>query len=166
MSANHSDAEVGTHPLEALWQRGDLGSWAASLAPNVILYSEIFRRPFFGRKAVVEVYRAGLGLLGDFVVTDRFADGRAQLLFWNGEIAGRRIEGVDLLRLNEHGATSEIRVLVRPLRDVALFAAAAGPVLAARRSRFRGLVAQSLVAPLRLLVTAADVIGSRLTQRR
>jgi hypothetical protein len=49
---------------------------------------------------------------------------------WRADCGGKTIEGVDVVRVNEDGQVDEIRVLIRPLVSIALFAQTLGPPLA------------------------------------
>jgi hypothetical protein len=84
------------------------------------------------------------------------------MLFWRTNVAGRVIEGTDRLRYDEHGKIAEIRVLIRPLVDIAVFASAIGLPLAARRSPVRGVLARLLMLPLKGVLTVADTVAFRL----
>lgn len=90
----------------------------------------------------------------------------AHAFFWETEIAGRRIEGADLMRYDEQGRIAEIRVLIRPLVSIAVFASAVGPPLAATQGSARGALARLLTLPLKGFLTVVDVAASRLTGLR
>jgi len=65
-------------------------------------------------------------------------------------------------RYDEQGKIAEIRVLIRPLVDIAVFASAIGPPLAARKSPIRGVLVRVLMLPLRGILTVTDTVASRL----
>ncbi len=67
---------------------------------------------------------------------------------------------------DEQGKIAEIRVLIRPLVNIAMFASAIGPPLAARRSPVRGALVRLLTLPLKGILTVADVVASRLIELR
>src|SRR4051812_49525431 len=85
---------------------------------------------------------------------------------WRGEIGGRVVEGADFVRADARGKITEIRVFIRPLVDIGVFAGAAGPPLARRRGRLQALVLRALTLPLRALLAAVDAVAPRLAQRR
>ncbi len=99
---------------------------------------------------------------GEVEITSEFADADSRVFFWRADLAGRLIEGADLLRCDEHGKIAEIRVLIRPLADIAVFASAIGPPLAVRRSPTRGALVRLLTLPLKVILAVADAVASRL----
>jgi len=132
----------------------------------VELHSPVVTTPFRGREAAAELYGVLFSAFGDVDLTDEFAADDVHAFFWRADVNGRRIEGADLLRSNQRGEISEITVLIRPLVDIAAFAAAVGPALARRRGRLRSVAVRLLTLPLRAILAAADVVASRLTQPR
>jgi hypothetical protein len=157
---------MATHPFRAAWQTRDLEAWADALATDVVLHSPIIRTPFRGRAAVTELFDVLFGTLGHFDVLEEFAAENAHVFFWRADVGGRSVEGADLLRFDAAGKISEIKVLIRPLVDIAAFAAVVGPPLGAKRGRIRGSVLRLLTLPLTALLKLADTIATRLTQRR
>jgi len=154
------------HPYRRAWQTRDATAWADALAPDVVVYSPILTTPFRGREAAVELFTILFERLGAMDITHEFADGDCHAFFWRVRCGAHSTEGVDLLRANEQGEISEIRVLIRPLPDIAVFAAAIGPPLAARRAPMRGPVARAMVLPLRVILAVADRLAARLVQPR
>jgi hypothetical protein len=155
---------VDAHPYRLAWQTRDLDAWADALAPDVVMNSPVFRAPFEGRDAAVELFGVLFDALGPVTITHEFADGDSRVFFWHADIGGRDVAGLDLIRSDEHGEICEITVLIRPLVGIAVFAAAVGPPLAAKRGRLRGLVVRLLTAPLTLMFAVIDRVASRLTQ--
>jgi hypothetical protein len=131
-----------------------------------VLHSPIIKTPFQGRDAVAELFDVLFDSLGDFDVVEEFAAENAHVFFWRADVGGRSVEGADLLRVDGTGKISEIKVLIRPLVDIAAFAAVIGPPLGAKRGRVRVPLLRLLTLPLTALLTLADAIASRLTQRR
>jgi hypothetical protein len=152
-------------PFRAAWRTRDARAWAQALAPDIVVHSPVLSSPFRGRDAAAEVYEVLFGVFGDVTITDELSAPGANVYHWRGAIGRRTIEGADLVRFDERRRVSEIRVFIRPLADLAVFAAAAGPALARRRGRARAVVTAVLVAPLRPLLAVADVVAARLTQR-
>jgi hypothetical protein len=159
-------AAVDEHPYCTAWQTRDVHTWARALAPDVVMYSPILTRPFRGREAAIELFGVLFDELGEMQIIDELSDGDTHAFFWRVRVAAKSIEGVDLLRRNEQGEITEIRVLIRPLPDIAVFAGAIGPALAAKRAPIRGPLARLMVLPLRVILTLADTLSSRLIQRR
>lgn len=155
---------MSRHPFLAAWETRDLDTLAAVLAPDVVAHSPMLTAPFSGREAVLEIYDVLFGVFHEFDVTDEFAAGHTHVFFWRAGVADGRIEGTDLIRHDESGKISEIRVLIRPLTGIADFAAAVGPPLARRRGRVRLILVRLLATPLRWLLVAADRISGRLVR--
>jgi SnoaL-like domain len=154
------------HPYRTAWQTRDLEVWGQALAADVVLYSPILRTPFRGREAAIELFGVLFEKLGEVEITDELAEGDSRVFFWRARVGARTIEGVDLVRKEPGGKITEIKVMIRPLVDIATFAGAIGPQLAAKRGRLRGPLARFLNAPLRSIFALIDTIASRLTQRR
>jgi hypothetical protein len=133
-----------------------------ALSPEVVLHSPVVRTPFRGRSAARELYGILFETFGNVEITDELAGADTHVFFWRANVAGRVIEGADLLRQGEQAKITEIRVLIRPLVSIAVFAAAVGPPLAARRSPTRGALVRLLTLPLKGILTVADTVSSRL----
>jgi hypothetical protein len=157
---------VASHPLRAVWQTRDVRTIAAALADDVVLHSPIVRKPFEGREEAVELFEVLLERLGEFEITDQLEAGDTHAFFWRADAAGRWIEGADLVRHDADGRIKEVQVLIRPLLGIAAFAAAVGPALASRRGRLNAIAVRLMVGPLRAFLTVADILSSRLVQRR
>jgi hypothetical protein len=157
---------VDRHPFRAAFETRDLETWINQLADDAVAHSPMFKAPFRGRETLAELYDVLFSAFGDFEITDEFTAGDSSAFFWRGEMKGRTIEGVDLLRKDREGKISEITVFIRPLVAIADFGAGAGPPLARRRGRFRSFLARVVAAPLRALFAITDVIGTRLVLRR
>jgi hypothetical protein len=153
---------VGDHPFRTAWRTRDLDTWIEALSPEIVLRSPVVRTPFRGRPAARELYGVLFDTFGEVEFVGEFADADSHAFFWRANVAGRVIEGTDLLHHDEQGKIAEIRVLIRPLVDIAVFAAAIGPPLAARRSPVRGALARLLMLPLKGILTVADAVASRL----
>ncbi len=150
------------HPFRAAWRTRDLDAWLEALSPEVVLHSPVVRIPFRGRSAARELYGVLFETFGNVEITDELAGADAHVFFWRANVAGRVIEGADLLRHGEQAKITEIRVLIRPLVSIAVFAAAVGPPLAARKSSTRGALVRLLTLPLKGILTVADTVSSRL----
>jgi len=157
---------VDAHPFRTAWRTRDLDAWADALALDVVLHSPTLKTPFRGREVATELYGILFDAFGDVEITDELAHADSHAFFWRANIGNRTIEGADLLRFDEHGKISEVRVLIRPLVDIATFAAVIGPPLAAKRGRIRGLLVRLMTLPLRAILAVADTVATRLIQRR
>ena len=92
--------------------------------------------------------------------------GPVTVFLWRAPARGRTIEGADVVRMDDRGKVNEIRVLIRPLIDIARFASVLGPPLAGRRGELRRVLAAVTIAPLELILALVDVIAPLLVQRR
>lgn len=161
-----ADAQARAHPYLTAWRTRDLDRWGDALAPDVVMHSPILRRPFAGREAAVELFGVLFDVLEEVEITGGFVEGDSHVFFWKANVGVSRIEGVDLIRSNQEGKICEIKVMIRPLVDIATFAAAIGPPLAAKRGAGRALLLRFLSLPLRAILLAADAVASRLLHRR
>jgi hypothetical protein len=156
----------GSHPFLAAFENRDLDAWVDALAADVVVHSPIIRAPIIGREAVAELYGVLFSALGRLDVTDEFAVDDSHAFFWRVDVGGRWVEGADLVRHDEHGKISEITALVRPLADIAVFAAAVGPPLARKRGRVRVPLLRLLTLPLQAILAVTDMVATRFVQRR
>jgi hypothetical protein len=156
---------VDVHPYRAAWQTRDLDDWAQALAPDVQMHSPIFKSPFLGRDAAVELFGILFDSIGTMELIDELAAGDTRVFFWRADIGGRWVEGMDLIRHDQHGKIAEIRVLIRPLAGIAAFGAAIGPPLAAKRGALRAPLLRVLMLPFNAILALADAVASRLVQR-
>ena len=140
---------VDEHPFRTAWRTRDLDAWIEALSPEIVLHSPVVQTPFEGRSAARELYGVLFDTFGEVEFVGEFADTGSHAFFWRANVGGRVIEGVDRLRYDGRGKIVEIRVLIRPLVDIAVFAAAIGPPLAARKSPARGALVRLLMLPLK-----------------
>jgi len=150
------------HPFRAAWRTRDVDTWVDALSPDVVLRSPVVTGPFRGRAAARELFGVLFATFGELEVTDELRDGSTHAFFWRGELAGRSIEGADLLRYDAEGKVVEISVLIRPLLSTAVFASAIGPRLASRYGCARGVIVRLLTLPITAMLALADVLAPRL----
>ncbi len=96
---------------------------AALLAEDVVFYSPIVYTPQRG-KAVTMVYlqAAAQTLPGDgaFHYTKQVLAGDTAVLEFETTVAGKYVNGVDIIRCSEAGQIVEFRVMLRPLQAINL----------------------------------------------
>jgi hypothetical protein len=153
---------VDEHPFRTAWRTRDLDAWIEALAPEIVLHSPVVRTPFRGRSAAAELFGVLFERFGEMEIIGELAGTDSRAFFWRADVGGRFIEGADLLCYDEHGKIAEISVLIRPLADIAVFASAIGPPLAARQNPIRGALVRLLTLPLKTILTLADTVASRL----
>lgn len=96
----------------------DLALINAILAPDVIFNSPVVVKPYHGREQVMALLRVLAQTFEDFVYTDELvADDEIQdrAFIFDATVAGKRVQGVDLVRYNEEGFITDLTVMVRPL---------------------------------------------------
>jgi hypothetical protein len=157
---------VDVHPFRAAWQTRDLDAWSSTFAPEIVLHSPMIKMTFRGQEAATELYGVLFDALEEFQITHEFARPDEYACFWLASAGGRTIEGSDLIRHDEQGKIAEVRVFIRPLASIAIFAAAVGPPLAAKRGPVQGLLLGVLTLPLKAIFAAVDFLAPRLIQRR
>jgi SnoaL-like domain len=157
---------MDVHPFRNAFQTRDLDAWSDALADDVVAHSPIFTTPFAGRDSVLELYSVLFEALGDFEITDELANGDSRAFFWHADLGRRKIQGVDLVRVDRQGKIAEITVLIRPLVDIAAFGSTVGPPLARKRGAIRGVLVRLISAPLGWMMALVDAIAPRMVQRR
>jgi len=111
-------------------ERHDIDGASALLAEDVVFHSPATFHPFVGRATVSRLLSLVADTFEDFRYTDQLeADGAHALIFRAG-IAGRQLEGIDLLRLDGDGLIADFTVMLRPLSGLVPFAQAVGEKVA------------------------------------
>lgn len=154
------------HPLRTAMEARDVDAMVATLAPDVVFRSPAVSTPFVGREAVRELFTALIASLEEFEYTHEIDGGETRVIGFRARIAGRPVEGVDLLEHDADGRVREITVYARPLSGAAAFVAAIGPRLAAARSPARGRFAAIGTRPLPGFLAFVDAVGARLIRAR
>jgi SnoaL-like domain len=112
--------------FRAAVERMDIESAHALLAPDIVFHSPVTFHPFIGRETV----GALLGLVSetfeDFRYTDELETDGAHALIFRANVAGKELEGIDLLRIGEDGLIADFTVMIRPLSALVPFAQAMG----------------------------------------
>jgi hypothetical protein len=102
----------------------DIEAAGELLAAEIVFHSPVTFHPFVGRETVTRL----LGLVGqileDFRYTDELLIDGAHALIFRASVAGREIEGMDLLRFDEEGLIDDFTVMLRPLSGLVPFAQA------------------------------------------
>ncbi len=155
-----------THPFRAFWETGDLATWIEAMEADVVLHSPMITTPFDGRQTAAELYGTLFEVLDHFEVAEELSAGDSYACLWRATAAGRRIEGADFITSRPDGKIAEVRVLIRPLVNIAAFATDVGPALAAKRGRLQAALVRVLNLPLRIVFALADAVVPRLVMRR
>jgi hypothetical protein len=154
------------HPFRALWESGDLEAWLDACEPDVVLHSPLITAPFRGRESGAELYGVLLETLDGFEIAGEWSAGDSYVCIWHADVGGRRIEGADFIRSSSTGKIAEVTVLIRPLVNLAAFASAVGPPLAAKQGRIQAILVRLFNLPLKVVLTLTDIVAPRLVIRR
>ena len=140
MNAENTAAEF-RRAVEA----GDPDALEDLLAEHVVFRSPAVHTPYEGHVATMVILRAVTRVFDDFRYTRSYAEqGHAlggHALVFEATVAGRAVEGIDLIRVNGDGLIDDLRVLVRPLSGVNALVARMGeeiPTVVAELDLARG----------------------------
>jgi len=115
------------------WHRhtkGELpGGLDELLDDDVVFYSPVVFTPQRGKQITAEYLRAAFGTLaggqpvggtaeGGFRYTKQVTAGDTAVLEFETTLAGKYVNGVDIIRCNDAGKIVEFRVMIRPLQAV------------------------------------------------
>ena len=110
--------------FRAAVERGDVEAAAQLLAPDVVFHSPVTFHPFVGRDTVSGLLALVAQTFEDFRYTDELEADGAHALIFRASVAGRELEGIDLLRFDADGLISDFSVMLRPLSGLLPFAEA------------------------------------------
>jgi ketosteroid isomerase-like protein len=117
--------------FRAAVEQGDIDAASELLAADVVFHSPATFYPFVGRETVSRLLGLVAQTFEDFRYTDELAavDGAHALIF-RASVAGRELEGIDLLRFDDDGLIADFTVMVRPISALMPFAQAMGEKVA------------------------------------
>ncbi len=113
-------------PFRAAIERLDLDAVAALLAPDIVFHSPVTFHPFIGRDTVSRLLALVADTFEDFRYTDELETDGAHALIFRANVAGKELEGIDLLRFDDDGLIADFTVMIRPLSGLIPFAQAMG----------------------------------------
>ena len=96
------------------------------LAAEIVFHSPVTFHPYVGRDTVAQLLSLVAQTFEDFRYTDELVADGAHALIFRASVAGRELEGVDLLRFDRQGLIAEFTVMLRPLSGLIPFAQAMG----------------------------------------
>jgi SnoaL-like domain len=117
--------------FRAAVERLDIDAARELLAPDIVFHSPVTFHPFVGRDTVVQLLTLVAGTFEEFRYTDELAVDGAHALIFRASVAGKELEGIDLLRFDQHGLIADFTVMLRPLSGLIPFAQAMGEKAAA-----------------------------------
>jgi len=112
--------------FRAAAERGDIDAARELLAPNIIFHSPVTFHPFVGRDTVVKLLSLVASTFEDLRYTDELVLDGAHALIFKASVAGKELEGMDLLRSDEQGLIVDFTVMLRPLSGLIGFAQTMG----------------------------------------
>jgi hypothetical protein len=112
--------------FRAAVERLDMDAARELLAEDIVFHSPATFHPFVGRETVGRLLGIVAQTFEDFRYTDELETDGAHALIFRASIAGREIEGLDLLRLDEDGLICDFTVMLRPISGLLPFAQAMG----------------------------------------
>jgi hypothetical protein len=111
-------------------ESGDIEGARELFAEDIVFHSPATFHPFVGRETVMALLRIVAETFEDFRYTDEFEADDAHALIFRAAIAGREIEGIDLMRFDDAGLIDDFTVMLRPLSGLVPFAQAIGEKVA------------------------------------
>lgn len=112
--------------FRAAVEREDVQGVRELLAPDIVFHSPVTFHPFVGRDTVLALLSLVAQTFEDFRYTDELAAGGAHALIFRASVAGKELEGIDLLRFDGQGQIADFTVMLRPLSGLIPFAQAMG----------------------------------------
>jgi SnoaL-like domain len=107
-------------------ERKDLDAVGELLAAQIVFHSPVTFHPFLGRETVTALLGEVVQVFEDFRFTDELEMDGAHALIFRATVAGKEIEGIDLLRFDADGLIADFTVMLRPLSALVPFAQAMG----------------------------------------
>jgi hypothetical protein len=107
-------------------ERLDIQAVSLLLAEDVVFHSPVTFHPFLGRETVTKLIGLVAETFEDFRYTDELSLPSGHALIFRTSVAGRELEGIDLLRFDEDGLIADFTVMLRPLSGLIPFAQAMG----------------------------------------
>ena len=112
-------------------ERQDIEAVRELLAADIVFHSPVTFHPFLGRDTVMGLLSLVSQTFEDFRYTDELATDGAHALIFKANVAGKELEGIDLLRFDEDGLIADFTVMLRPLSGLIPFAQIMGEKTAA-----------------------------------
>ncbi|MFI6440071.1 nuclear transport factor 2 family protein [Streptomyces sp. NPDC050759] len=116
------------HPFPKAIENGDADAVAALLADDVVFTGPVTVESYPGKAITAAILRGALLIYEDITYIREIAnpDGRNHAFVFTATVAGKQIQGCDLLHVDCDGKIDEITVMVRPLSAAQAVAEAAG----------------------------------------
>ncbi len=116
--------------FRAAVERQDINAVSDLLAPGIVFHSPVTFHPFVGRETVMGLLTLVAETFENFRYTDELQGEGTHALIFRASVAGKELEGIDLLRIDEQGLIADFTVMVRPLSGLIPFAQIMGEKVA------------------------------------
>ena len=158
-----TDTRAGTgvapHPVRLAMEARDFDAFKKQLSPDMVLRSPVTSTPVVGAEAI-----ALIGFILEEYEEVKFVgewSGQgSHVLATRGRMGGRRVDVVDVMRVDGRGQVVEMRIHARPMSGTATFAAVIGPRLARRNGSRRARVVAALARPLPAMLSVVDRLAA------
>ena len=113
-------------------QTGDLSILNDLLADDVVFRSPIAYKPYEGKQVVFFILTNVIQVFQDFTYHREFysEDGENAVLEFSANVSGKSLNGIDMIRFNEHGQIIDFEVMIRPMSGLAALAEQMGARIA------------------------------------
>jgi hypothetical protein len=110
------------HPFRiAIENRVAPAEFRKLFSPDVVIFAPILTKPVIGLDKVLNILNAAVKIASPIEYTLEVSDPAQTFLFWHGKAGRFTVEAVTILKEDEHGLISEIRVVMRPWPIVTIF---------------------------------------------
>ena len=100
----------------------DHGRITSMLADEIAFYSPVIYKPASDRVYIEQVLKFVAESIENFHYTDEFEQPGGCALVFSGNVGDLGVEGIDLIKLNDAGLITELKVMLRPLNTVMVLA--------------------------------------------
>jgi hypothetical protein len=113
---------LNRHPFEQVSSTNPTAErFADLLASDIVFHSPVFVHPITGRDAVANLLEAVHAIFGRPTYRLCLSEGSDTALLFDGEVEGRTLQAVVVIRDDPRGLIHELTVLMRPLPVVRRF---------------------------------------------
>ncbi|HUH70972.1 MAG TPA: nuclear transport factor 2 family protein [Mycobacterium sp.] len=130
-------AASGRHPFQCAIEAKDFDALARSLREDVVFYAPIRFQPFQGPDqalGAMALAAPAFAFQPGFRYTRSFRGGQSLALFFEAQLQGKSLEGVDLLVVDDQDKVAELRVMMRPFTALCDLVSVTGAMLESARS--------------------------------
>jgi ketosteroid isomerase-like protein len=105
------------HPFRSAIEARDLDAAIALMRDDVVFRSPAVFKPYQGADALRRILQAVIVVFEDFRYTREIGadDARDHALVFEARVGDKLVEGCDFIQTDEHGAITELTVMIRPL---------------------------------------------------